>query len=63
MSSFVGTMVKHILGPGHVLEDSNPVPKAFRGTPIAVAGVQHATPTGADNKPTGSQARETPQPR
>jgi hypothetical protein len=61
MTDFVSFIVKEVIGPGHAVEDANPTPKAFRQTPPVVAGVQHATPTGA-KQPTGSQARTIPQP-
>lgn len=47
MSDFVGLIAKEVLGPGHVTEDAYPLPKQFRGIPIAVGGVPPATPVGA----------------
>jgi hypothetical protein len=61
MSRNLSVMSKQIIGPGHALEDANPVPIVFRGTPIPVVGVPPATPSGP-KMVTGSDARQIPQP-
>lgn len=38
MSNFMSLIGRNTLGQGNKLEDSNPVPMAFRQTPEAVAG-------------------------
>lgn len=61
MSDFVGMIVGEILGPGHAIEDANPVPQVFRGIPMPVGGVPPATPAGA-RVLTGSPASTIPKP-
>lgn len=63
MTDFVSVVVKEVLGPGHLVEDSNPVPTPFRGIPIANGGVPPTTPAGARVWPTGINVSTIPKPR
>jgi hypothetical protein len=62
MTGFTDFLVKEIIGPGNRIEDANPVPIVFRGTPVVVGGVQRTTPAGAE-VPTGSPVSTIHQPR
>jgi len=62
MSRNLSLLVKEVIGPGHALEDGNPIPVAFREIPIAVGGVPPATPAGV-HAPTGSPVSTIPKPQ
>ena len=62
MTGFTDFLVKEVIGPGNRIEDAKQTPIVFRGTPVAVGGVQPTTPAGA-KMPTGSPVSTIHQPK